>query len=61
VDGLGWLAAVIEPTGMLAFEWFERALEERTVRLCELDDPAFDELRSDRRFEALMQTVGLPS
>lgn len=44
-----------------AFEWFERALEERTVRLCELNDPAFDELRSDRRFEKLVQKVGLPS
>lgn len=44
-----------------AFEWFERALEERTVRLCELNDPAFDELRSDRRFQALVQKVGLPS
>lgn len=44
-----------------AFEWFERALEERTVRLCELNDPAFDEIRSDRRFQALVQRVGLPS
>lgn len=44
-----------------AFEWFERALEERTVRLCELNDPAFDELRTDLRFQALMQRVDLPT
>ena len=42
-----------------AFEWFERAFEERTVRLCELGDPAFDELRSNPRFQALVQRVGL--
>ena len=44
-----------------AFEWFERALEERTVRLCELNDPAFDGLRPDRRFQALIQKVGIPN
>jgi TolB-like protein/Tfp pilus assembly protein PilF len=44
-----------------AFKWFERALEERTVRLCEINDPAFDEIRSDRRFQALVQKVGIPS
>lgn len=44
-----------------AFEWFERALQERTVRLCELNDPAFDELWSDSRFQALVQKVGLPT
>ena len=46
-----------------AFEWLERAFEERTARLpTELQgDPAFDGLRDDPRFEDLVRRMGLPS
>ena len=44
----------------LAFEWFERAFRERAVRLCELGDPAFDQLRSEPKFQDLARRIALP-
>ncbi len=46
----------------LAFEWLEKAFQERGNLLCYLSaDPAFDSLRSDPRFLDLQKRVGLPS
>ena len=46
-----------------AFEWLERAFDERTTRLpSELQcDPAFDGLRADPRFSDLVERIGLPA
>jgi TolB-like protein/DNA-binding winged helix-turn-helix (wHTH) protein len=44
-----------------AFEWLEKAIEARDWQMALLNvEPAFDLLRSDRRFTALVQRVGLP-
>ena len=43
-----------------AFEWLEKAYQERTMRIQELPDPLFDSLRSDVRFAGLMRRIGLP-
>jgi tetratricopeptide (TPR) repeat protein len=43
----------------LAFKWFEQAFEERTLRLRDLNDPAFDNIRLDHRFQALAQRMDL--
>ncbi|MCU1259329.1 MAG: cadC 9, partial [Bryobacterales bacterium] len=43
-----------------AFEWLEKAYQERTMRIQELPDPIFDSLRLDARFNDLMQRIGLP-
>jgi TolB-like protein/Tfp pilus assembly protein PilF len=43
-----------------AFEWLEKAYEERAMRIQELPDPLFDSLRLDARFSDLMQRIGLP-
>ena len=43
-----------------AFEWLEKAYQERTMRIQELPDPIFDSLRLDARFPDLMRRIGLP-
>ena len=44
-----------------AFEWLENALEARDWQMGLLNiEPAFDVLRSDRRFAPLVARVGLP-
>ena len=43
-----------------AFEWLEKANEERDIWLMNLKvDPAFSKLRSDRRFADLLARAGL--
>jgi tetratricopeptide (TPR) repeat protein len=44
-----------------AFEWLEKAFEERSNWLVHLNtDPIFDPLRNDARFKSLVRRVGLP-
>jgi hypothetical protein len=44
-----------------AFAWLEKAYAERAPWLVSLKtDPAFNPLRSDRRFQDLVRRVGLP-
>jgi tetratricopeptide (TPR) repeat protein len=44
-----------------AFEWLEKAIEARDWQMVLLNvEPAFDSLRSDRRFATLVERVGLP-
>jgi TolB-like protein/DNA-binding winged helix-turn-helix (wHTH) protein/Flp pilus assembly protein TadD len=44
-----------------AFEWLERAIDARDWQVALLNiEPAFDTLRSDQRFAALVERVGLP-
>ncbi len=43
-----------------AFQWLEKAYQERTMRIQELPQPIFDSLRSDPRFRDLMRGIGLP-
>jgi adenylate cyclase len=43
-----------------AFEWLERAYEERSVTLVFVDSPIWDPLRSDPRFQDLLRRIGLP-
>lgn len=46
----------------LAFEWLDRAFEERSSWLVSLKvEPTLDGLRSDRRFTALLRRLGLDS
>ncbi|MCI0407399.1 MAG: tetratricopeptide repeat protein, partial [Acidobacteria bacterium] len=44
-----------------AFEWLEKAFEERSMRPDFMRvDPAYDNLRSDPRFQDLLRRAGLP-
>jgi len=44
----------------LAFEWLDRAYQERNFQLvCALTDPGLDPLRGDARFPALLARIGL--
>jgi pentatricopeptide repeat protein len=46
----------------LAFKWLEKALEDRSGWLANINiEPALDPLRSDRRFQGLVRHVGLPA
>jgi len=42
-----------------AFQWLEKAYQERTMRIQELPQPHFESLRSDPRFGNLMRRIGL--
>jgi hypothetical protein len=44
-----------------AFEWLDKAYEAREWLLIVNTAPAFDSLRSDPRFTALLKKIGLPS
>jgi DNA-binding winged helix-turn-helix (wHTH) protein/tetratricopeptide (TPR) repeat protein len=59
-----WFAALYTRLGEgdQAFAWMEKAWEERSNWLIYLRvDPLFDELRADRRFDQIVQRVGLPA
>jgi hypothetical protein len=44
-----------------AFHWLERALKERDATLTSIkSDPLFQKIKSDPRYAALLQKVGLP-
>ncbi len=43
-----------------AFQWLEKAYQERTMRIQELPEPHFDSLRSDPRYKDLIRRIGLP-
>lgn len=44
-----------------AFAWLEKALDARDWQMALLNvEPLFDSVRSDRRFAALVERVGLP-
>jgi hypothetical protein len=44
-----------------AFEWLDKAIDARDWQVALLNvEPAFDSLRSDQRFAALVERVGLP-
>ena len=43
-----------------AFEWLEKAYRERIMKIIELEQPIFDPLRSDPRFNTLARRIGLP-
>jgi TolB-like protein len=42
-----------------AFEWLDRAVDERDVLLVRVDFPFFDPLRTDPRFAALLERMGI--
>ena len=42
-----------------AFEWLEKAYEERSPMLVYITDPLYDNIRSDPRFKAILKKMGL--
>ena len=45
----------------VAFQWFERAYQERDPDLILLDvNPSYDAVRHDPRFQSLLRKVGFP-
>ena len=42
-----------------AFEWLRKAAEQRDISLMLKADPLYDDLRSDKRFDALLRTANL--
>ena len=45
----------------LTMHWLEKAYDERTMRLEQITEPAFDGFRSDPRFRDLERRIGLPA
>jgi hypothetical protein len=44
----------------MTFHWLETAYSERVMRIQELNEPHFDSLRGDPRFEDLLRRIGIP-
>ena len=44
----------------MAFQWLETAYSERVMRIQELNEPHFDSLRGDPRYEDLLRRIGIP-
>ena len=42
-----------------AFQWLEKAYQQRTMRIQQLSEPLFDSLRSDPRYMQLMRRLHL--
>jgi len=42
-----------------AFEWLRKAAEQRDISLMLKADPLYDDLRSDKRFDALLRAANL--
>jgi hypothetical protein len=58
-----WIAMIYVGLGEKdeAFAWFEKAYQERTSSLLWFKtDPLLDSLRSDPRFQDLLQRIGFP-
>jgi TolB-like protein/DNA-binding winged helix-turn-helix (wHTH) protein len=44
----------------MTFQWLETAYSERVMRIQELNEPHFDSLRGDPRYENLLRRIGIP-
>jgi tetratricopeptide (TPR) repeat protein len=44
----------------MAFQWLETAYSQRVARIQELNEPHFDSLRGDPRFDDLLRRIGIP-
>jgi hypothetical protein len=44
----------------MAFQWLETAYSDRVMRIQELNEPHFDSLRGDPRYEDLLRRIGIP-
>jgi tetratricopeptide (TPR) repeat protein len=44
----------------MAFQWLETAYSERVMRIQELNEPHFDSLRGEPRYEDLLRRIGIP-
>ena len=45
-----------------AFEWLNKALDQQDVQMVSIKvNPTLDALRSDSRFQTLVETVGIPT